>query len=245
MRALALVAVAASALAAGCWNSTYHCAHDGQCVLRGVGGRCEADGYCSFPASGCASGYQYGDHSPSAGSCVPAVETDGGVPDPCGNGMLDPGEACDWTIAAPNEGVCPTLADCDDHNPCTDDTVDGAADACTAHCAHSFITACGPADQCCAAGCTPVSDSDCSATCGNGSVDGAEKCDKAIAANQPGACPTSCPPKSGCTSYMLIGDASVCTAQCVAQTMTTCSGALASDGCCPPGCSVLNDGDCV
>ena len=106
------------------------------------------------------------------------------------------------------------------------------------------MTACGPADGCCPGGCTPVSDGDCSATCGNGIVESNESCDKAIAAGMAGACPTSCPPKSGCTSYMLIGDADNCTARCLMQTTTTCSGTLVSDGCCPPGCTLLNDGDC-
>jgi hypothetical protein len=238
---LALVAVAFAL--ASCWDATYHCTRDDQCVLHGVSGRCEPNGYCSLPSDSCASGFVWADHAPLAGSCV-AASDDGGVP-LCGNGVLDPGETCDPMIVAPNQGVCPTLADCDDHNPCTADTVDGTAASCSAHCVHTFITACGPADQCCPTGCTPVTDPDCSATCGNGVVDGNEKCDKAIPANQPGACPTSCPPKSGCISYTLIGDASNCTAQCAMQTMTTCSGALVSDGCCPPGCSVLNDADCV
>jgi hypothetical protein len=245
MRALAFFFVLPLAVT-GCWDSTFHCTVDDQCVLHGVAGRCETTGYCSFPSASCPSGSAYGSHSPLSGMCVPATESDMAEPPPCGNGMLDPGEQCDPMIVAPNEGVCPaTSADCDDHNPCTADSVDGTADACTARCVHPFITSCSSGDQCCPTGCTPVSDSDCSATCGNGSVEGAEKCDKAIAAGLPGACPTSCPPKSGCVSYMLIGSASVCTAQCVMTTTTTCSGALASDGCCPPGCSVLNDGDCV
>ena len=244
MRALALVVAALALAVAGCWDSSFHCTRDDQCTLRGVSGRCEPVGYCSFPADSCPSGFSYGAHSPLAGSCVPAIDADMAAP-PCGNGTLDPGEACDPMIDSPKQGFCPMPSDCDDHNPCTDDTVDGTADACTAKCAHSFITACGGGDQCCPTGCTPVSDGDCSATCGNGSVEGAEKCDKAIAAGLPGACPTSCPPKNGCISYMLIGSASVCTAECVMQTTTTCSGALVSDGCCPVGWGVLNDGDCV
>jgi len=242
MRIAALLALVLAA--ASCWDSTFHCVRDDQCVLKGAAGRCETTGYCSFPSASCPSGFSYGTHSPLSGSCVPAVESDMAEP-LCGNGMLDDGEACDPNIAAPNDGVCPAVADCDDHNPCTTDTVDGSAAACTAKCAHTFITACSGGDQCCPTGCTPVSDGDCSATCGNGSVEGSEKCDKAIAASMPGACPTSCPPKSGCTSYMLIGTAANCTAQCVMMTTTTCSGTLAGDGCCPPGCSVLNDGDCV
>jgi hypothetical protein len=241
-RALLIAVVAV----AGCWDSTYHCTRDEQCVLDGTAGRCETPGYCSIPSTTCDSGYVYAPHSPMAGTCVAGDGPDLGQPIPlCGNGMLDPDEMCDPAIAAPNAGVCPAPADCDDNNPCTTDAVAGDAAMCSAHCTHVAVTACGPADGCCPSGCTPVSDGDCSATCGNGQVDSAETCDKAIAANQPGACPTSCPPKTACTSYTLIGSASVCTAKCVMQTITTCSGALASDGCCPPGCSVLNDGDCA
>lgn len=244
--AIVLACAGAAVAAASCWDTTYHCTRDEECVLGGASGRCEAGGRCSLPSVSCPSGRVWAPHSPMAGSCVPDDGSNADLGEPsCGNGMLDTDEACDPAIVAPNAGVCPMAADCDDHNPCTTDSVEGTAAQCTARCAHSFVTACGPADGCCATGCTPVSDADCSATCGNGLVDNTESCDKAIAANQPGACPTTCPAKSACTSYTLIGDPSVCTARCVMQTTTTCSGALASDGCCPPGCSVLNDGDCV
>ncbi|HEX4460686.1 MAG TPA: hypothetical protein VIA18_22055 [Polyangia bacterium] len=248
-RAGALLAfVGLAATVASCWDTTFHCTRDDQCVLAGAVGRCEATRYCSIPSESCASGRVYAPHSPLAGSCVPGVSDggdDGGPAATCGNGQLDTGEACDPAIVAPNNGACPLIADCDDHNPCTTDSIDGAAAQCSARCAHTFVTACGPADGCCVTGCTPVTDVDCSATCGNGILDPAEQCDNAIAAGLPGACPTSCLPKNGCTSYMLIGDASVCTAVCVMQTTMTCGGALSSDGCCPTGCTLLNDGDCA
>jgi hypothetical protein len=246
-RAPLFVLVALAAV--GCWDATYHCTRDDECVLDGTTGRCEPTGVCSLPSMSCPSGYVFAPHSPMAGSCVAGEAVDGGgdaaEAPTCGNGMLDPDEKCDPAIIPPDAGVCPTADDCDDHNPCTSDSVEGSADDCSARCTHAFITSCGPADGCCPTGCTPVSDSDCSATCGNGTVDGAESCDKAIAPGQAGACPTSCPPQNGCTSYMLIGDASVCTAKCLTVVTTTCSGTLAGDGCCPPGCNVLNDGDCV
>lgn len=249
-RAAALFALVALATAVvSCWDTSYRCSRDEQCVLHGASGWCEDSGFCSLPSTSCPSGRAWAQHSPLAGSCVdvlPAVDGGDDLEAPaCGNGMLDPDEKCDPAIPAPNDGVCPTLADCDDHNPCTTDAVGGSAAGCSAECTHTFVTACGPADGCCPSGCAPVSDGDCSATCGNGSVDGLESCDKAIPANMPGACPTTCPPKSACTSYALIGDADNCTARCVANTTTTCSGALVSDGCCPPGCSLLSDGDCV
>lgn len=242
-RAGALFAfVGLAAAVASCWDTTFHCTRDDQCVLDSVAGHCEATHFCSLPSAICASGRVYAPHSPLAGSCVPGV--DGGGTPTCGNGVVDPGEACDPAIVAPNDGACPVITDCNDNNPCTTDVLDGTAAQCSATCAHDPVTACGPADGCCATGCTPVSDVDCSATCGNGTVDGAEKCDKAIPPGNPGACPTSCLPKSGCISYTLIGDASVCTAQCVQNTTMSCSGLLNSDGCCPPGCNPLNDLDC-
>ena len=245
-RAGALFAFVGLAVAVvSCWDTTFHCTRDEQCVLDGAAGRCETNDFCSVPSVNCPSGRVYARHSPLAGSCVPGVSVSDGGAMACGNGLVDPGEACDPAIVATDSGACPVAADCDDHNPCTTDVVDGTAAQCSARCVHNSVTACGPADGCCATGCTPVSDADCSATCGNGTVDGPESCDKAIASGNPGACPTSCPPKSACTSYMLIGDASVCTAHCVAQVTTTCSGALSSDGCCPPGCTLLNDGDCA
>ncbi|MCU1279863.1 MAG: uncharacterized protein JWM53_3409, partial [bacterium] len=184
------------------------------------------------------------DHSPLAGMCVAVASNDGGAPT-CGNGALDGSELCDPAISSPNAGACPAAADCDDHNPCTTDSIDGSAAQCSAHCAHAFITSCGPTDQCCSVGCTAASDPDCSATCGDGKLDPTESCDKAIAAGQIGACPTSCPSNSRCTTYTLIGDPSVCTAHCASVTITSCGGTLSSDGCCPPGCSLLNDGDCT
>lgn len=52
--------------------------------------------------------------------------------DPCGNGVLDPGEVCD--------GDCPRS--CDDRDACTQDTLSGSFDQCTSSCAHTPIAAC-------------------------------------------------------------------------------------------------------
>src|SRR5438132_7405002 len=41
----------------------------------------------------------------------------------CGNGVLEPGEKCDTSIPQGQNGACPHVAACDDHNPCTADTV--------------------------------------------------------------------------------------------------------------------------
>jgi hypothetical protein len=54
MRLLALL----FCLGAGCARTTFTCAHDDQCRLDGVIGRCMLGG-CAFPASDCSSGYRY------------------------------------------------------------------------------------------------------------------------------------------------------------------------------------------
>lgn len=65
------------ALTLGCVVSpnTFACSDDATCS----GGRCEINGYCSFPADDCPSGQRYGDLSgPFSGECVPtfgATET--------------------------------------------------------------------------------------------------------------------------------------------------------------------------
>ncbi|HKP64886.1 MAG TPA: DUF4215 domain-containing protein [Polyangiales bacterium] len=81
---------------------------------------------------------------------------------------------------------------------------------------------------------------ECSAVCGDGKVNGAEKCDTAIAAGQPGACPTSCMPSDKCTPRQLTGSA--CSAECKPTPITMVG---AKDGCCPKGANVTADSDCV
>jgi MYXO-CTERM domain-containing protein len=78
--------------------------------------------------------------------------------------------------------------------------------------------------------------------CNNGVVDGAEKCDPAIADGMPGACPTTCAVADACMPVQLQGDRMQCTAECVAGApITACSD---GDGCCAPGCSESEDNDC-
>ena len=77
------------------------------------------------------------------------------------------------------------------------------------------------------------------ALCGNGVIDGAEACDTAIAAGQPGACPTSCDAGAACTSVRLEG--TDCAATCVTGPLAECAN---GDGCCGDGCSAADDDDC-
>lgn len=145
----------------------------------------------------------------------------------CGNDKIEQGETCD-PIAS-----CPT--DCDDGNACTRDTLEGVASECTATCVHSEITACAAGDGCCPAGCDSLEDSDCSASCGNDSLEEGETCDP------PSSCPQSCDDSDSCTDDLLTGSAENCSAACSHRPVTACKG---GDGCCPPGCGITTDNDC-
>jgi hypothetical protein len=164
----------------------------------------------------------------------PPASNDGGAEDGpsgpdaltlCGNGVVDPGETCD--------GDCPPS--CDDGNPCTLDVAIGSAANCTLACDRQPVTECGAADACCPAGCTPAGDGDCSQSCGDGTVDAGETCDPVA------TCPTACDDGMACTTDLLTGSAANCNAACTATPIVTCDG---GDGCCPAGCTSVNDGDC-
>ncbi len=172
--------------------------------------------------------------------CCPAGchrVTDGDCPAVCGNAVHEPGEACDKAITAGNPGSCPVT--CNDQKPCTTDTTSGNVDDCTRSCSYTPVSACGSGDQCCPMGCTPASDSDCAAVCGNGTIEAGETCDP------PSSCPTTCPDDGvACTVERLSGDPTRCTAVCGSTPITSCSG-TARDGCCPTGCNANTDADCA
>ncbi len=106
-------------------------------------------------------------------------------------------------------------------------------------CSHSAVTGCNSGDGCCPPGCNANSDTDCSSTCGNGSVEAPETCDTAIPAGNPGACPASCSDGVACTTDTLSG--SGCSVMCSHSPVTNCK---SSDGCCPAGCLFPADTDC-
>ena len=148
----------------------------------------------------------------------------------CGNGRVDPGETCDIAIRAGDPGACPPSS-CDDGVACTNDIPIGSA--CTASCAHPPNTDIGRADGCCPSGATRSTDPDCSATCGNGVIEAGETCDTAIAAGQPGACPTpsECTVADPCALTLLVS-VGTCQAICLHYQVTL---QRSGDGCCPPG----------
>ena len=61
-------------------RGTFACDDDSACVFDSQVGRCEDDGYCSFPDGGCPSGFRYGQHAATtvAGTCVDQGDTAGG-----------------------------------------------------------------------------------------------------------------------------------------------------------------------
>jgi hypothetical protein len=167
--------------------------------------------------------------------------TDGDCRPVCGNGILESGERCDTGIASA-AGSCPSIADCDDHDPCTVDSL--AATGCQLACAHRVIDAPAPGDGCCpAVGLARTVDSDCPAICSNGVLEAGETCDRALPPTDPGGCPSSCPESPfACVRYVMQGQAADCSAACVATPVETCS--QIADGCCPKGCASTTDPDC-
>lgn len=157
----------------------------------------------------------------------------------CGNGQLDGSETCD-----PPE-TCPSEADCDDMDACTNDMLTGSSSTCSAQCANVAITECVDDDGCCPAGCTMDDDNDCTAVCGDGTVQmPSETCDTGIDAGMPGACitdPAECADADACTADVLAGDSTMCTSECQNNAITTCTN---DDGCCPPTCTPAMDNDC-
>ena len=75
-------------------------------------------------------------------------------------------------------------------------------------------------------------------SCGDGEVNGVEKCDVGIAEGQPGACPRNCPALEPCVPRVLNG--SGCQAECALREVACQSG----DQCCPGKCTKDNDLDC-
>jgi hypothetical protein len=85
----------------------------------------------------------------------------------------------------------------------------------------------------------PPSDVEAPGVCGDGSVSGEERCDRAIATEEPGACPASCPTLDACEPRALAG--SDCQAECVPVRITR---AWNGDQCCPDGLGAAEDADC-
>lgn len=157
----------------------------------------------------------------------------------CGNGVLEGTETCETSMVATNK-LCSSFT-CTSTDACTISTTTGSTGTCNPVCTQTKITACSAtADGCCPSGCNHTNDPDCAAKCGNGVIEPpTETCETGIA----NSCPTTCP-MVGCSMPQLM-NAGTCTAACVdtGMTQTTCK--ATADGCCPKGCTELNDGDCA
>ncbi|MES1158107.1 MAG: hypothetical protein ABUL67_03305 [Haliangium ochraceum] len=172
------------------------------------------------------------------GCCAPGCSAinDSDCPARCGNGILEPGEACDRGITAGHADAC--AASCADADACTVDSARGNPESCSRACSHARITACAGGDGCCPAGCSAQNDNDCSPECGDGHVQATETCDPTS------TCPTSCPSDGdSCTIDQLVGSAATCNAACAHVPILRCSGAQ-RDGCCPTDCGTASDSDC-
>ena len=100
------------------------------------------------------------------GCCPPGASslTDSDCPAICGNGVLDVGEACDPAIKS-GAGKCKTLADCNDSDACTTDSLSGSG--CNVKCNNVALEA-DPKkkDGCCPKGMIQSQDADCPPKCG-------------------------------------------------------------------------------
>lgn len=61
-----------AAVLSGCPQATFQCSEDSACVLEGIAGTCEPNGFCSFPDEECSSGRRFGQEAPAefASICV-------------------------------------------------------------------------------------------------------------------------------------------------------------------------------
>lgn len=145
----------------------------------------------------------------------------------CGNGRLDTNETCDPGIAS-GEGSCQVSCGA---GSCETAELVGSANECNLRCVRT-PQACADGDGCCPQGCDASTDSDCTNTCGNGTVETPEICD--------GNCPATCQ-GTACAPGVLVGSASTCDARCETEPIILCDD---GDGCCAAGCDASNDSDC-
>jgi hypothetical protein len=183
------------------------------------------------------------------GCCPPSVGAnfylDADCAPRCGDGVVErPIEVCDYAAGRTTtggSGGCPGPGTCPSGDACTNYVFTGRADTCSAACVAMPISACADDDKCCPAGCSAANDNDCPTICGDSIVETGESCDRAITTGAVGACPRSCDDGNACTFDQASGSTENCSRSCSHSPVTGC---IPDDGCCPPGCSEVNDRDC-
>ncbi len=106
----------------GCTSSsTFICSSDDECL----DGRCETNGYCSFPSDDCDGGWAYGEFSAPtlAGSCVddgPSAQTEGSTTAPSSD--TDPTSTSTTSPPDPSVGVSSNATLPEDSGSTTDTT---------------------------------------------------------------------------------------------------------------------------
>jgi len=124
--------------------------------------------------------------------------------------------------------ACGKVKHFNDGGPTDANSADGNAGCLTTSCSMT-------SDGCCPSACNAANDADCQPVCDNGVQEPGETCDPLT------DCPTDCP-QIGCQLRSL-DQAGTCQAACTnAGMQTACS--MTSDGCCPSGCTAIDDIDC-
>jgi hypothetical protein len=163
----------------------------------------------------------------------------------CGDGRVTGNEQCDTAIASGKPGACPTA--CSSQGNCLIGVLEGSG--CSTKCGLK-PPECKNGDGCCPTGCNTASDSDCSASCGDGTVqaDAGESCEPASALTETSlsdagiVCPAKCEDDGNpCTSEVFSGSPDTCNAKCTHVAITAIA---QGDGCCTPGANANTDSDC-
>ena len=115
-----LLLVAIAGLLVSCVTTTARCIEHSDCVSDGIQGRCQSNGFCSFPDLECDSGQRYDDYAGGvAGECVP----DG---DDATSGVATSSAVTSWTITG-TSGESTTMATAADGSSTTSGTASGSS----------------------------------------------------------------------------------------------------------------------
>jgi hypothetical protein len=171
----------------------------------------------------------------SSGACSPGPPINCSVLDDiCGQGVCDPQQGC---VKKPkNDGTpCDDKLYCTINDQCTNGLCAGQPNPCAPPGDVCLVGTCSEAQKTCVA--VPGNDGvacDDKNACTAGEKCAAGKCVGGLPTNQGGACDDhdACTTVDSCNNGLCVGGAPI----------SQCGG---GDGCCPAGCTLLNDPDCV